>query len=92
MRRHVILGLAVLAVSGGAFGQIVNTGPFLDAYQVNYAANLNIGDSSVVLTNTGLQGPFFSDPVTYGNICVNVYTALSRNSTERPFYAAFLTC
>ena len=38
-------------------------------YQVNYAANLNIGDSFVNLTNFGtLSG---ADPS--GNICVNVY-------------------
>lgn len=35
-----------------------------DAYQVRYAANLNIGDSQISLTNTGASG---------GNLCANVY-------------------
>ena len=76
MTKHVILAVASLAVSTVAFGQIVNPGIHVDAYQINYAANLNIGDSSVILTNTGQQGAFFgATPVpTQGNICVNVYT------------------
>ncbi len=36
-----------------------------DAFQVRYAANLNIGDASVDITNSGASG---------GNICANVYT------------------
>jgi uncharacterized repeat protein (TIGR01451 family) len=36
-----------------------------DAFQVRYAANLNIGDSDVDITNTGTSG---------GNLCANVYT------------------
>jgi hypothetical protein len=40
-----------------------------DWYQVKYAANLNIGDSKVNLTNTGVQGG--EDPL--GRICANVY-------------------
>ena len=39
-----------------------------DVFQVNYISNLNLGDSFVVLTNTGTQGT-----VPVGNICVNVY-------------------
>jgi hypothetical protein len=44
-----------------------------DAYQIGYAANLNIGDSVVNLSNSGAQGGFYSAGTT-GNLCVNVYT------------------
>jgi hypothetical protein len=53
--------LAISLFSALAFGQ--------DVYQVRYAANLNIGDSFINLTNTGVNGGF--DPA--GNICANVY-------------------
>ncbi|MGD1091411.1 MAG: hypothetical protein ABSB35_05375 [Bryobacteraceae bacterium] len=71
-----MLTLAALALSAVASAQIVNPGIHVDAYQVNYAANLNVGDSSVILTNTGQQGAFFgaTPTPTQGNICVNVYT------------------
>jgi len=36
-----------------------------DAFQVRYAANLQVGDSVVNMTNTGTSG---------GNICANLYT------------------
>jgi hypothetical protein len=77
MYKHTMMILAAMALSTAAFAQdaIVNTGIFVDAYQINYAANLNVGDSSVILTNTGQQGAFFgATPATQGNICVNVYT------------------
>ena len=46
------------------------------AFQVHYAANLNIGESYIDIANTGangasLQGPGFGAAV--GNICVNIY-------------------
>ena len=46
------------------------------AYQVNYTSNLNVGESHVNVTNTGLNGapllgPGFGSNV--GNICLNVY-------------------
>src|ERR1041385_8242646 len=46
------------------------------SFQVGYAANLNIGDSTVQITNTGangaaLVGPGFGGAA--GNICANVY-------------------
>jgi hypothetical protein len=45
----------------------------LDAFQVHYASNLNVGDSFVNLTNTGtLTLP--TGLMNTGNICVNVYT------------------
>ena len=47
-----------------ASATLVVTSP-VDSYQIRYAANLNIGDSFVDVTNNGASG---------GNICVNVYT------------------
>lgn len=44
-------------------------GPF----QIGYAANLNIGDSVVNLSNDGVQGGFDPNKGGAGNLCVNVY-------------------
>jgi hypothetical protein len=44
------------------------TGGPADAFQVKYAANLNVGDSVINFSNSGAQGA-----VDGGNICVNVY-------------------
>jgi hypothetical protein len=45
-----------------------------DSYQIDYAANLNIGDSFVNITNAGtLAGPFGANPPNLGNVCANVY-------------------
>jgi hypothetical protein len=67
------LVLATLAISTAAFGQFsfVNLdGP----YQIGYAANLNIGDSRVNLSNDGFNGGVYgATPGSLGNICVNVY-------------------
>jgi hypothetical protein len=43
-----------------------------DAFQVRYAANLDIGDSVVDITNSGTSG-VAGNPAG-GNLCVNVYT------------------
>ena len=59
--------LAALALSTVAFAQ--QDGPF----QVGYAANLNIGDSVVNLSNDGWQGGVFPNTFGQGNICVNTY-------------------
>ncbi|MBZ5584819.1 MAG: hypothetical protein LAQ30_21940 [Acidobacteriia bacterium] len=40
-----------------------------DAYQIRYAANLNVGDSIVNVQNSGARGGPFSG----GDICVNAY-------------------
>ena len=45
---------------------VVTTGMTQDFFQVRYAANLNIGDSVVDITNTGAAA--------FGNLCANVYT------------------
>jgi hypothetical protein len=60
---RLALALATLACSTVAFAQS-------DIFQVKYAANLNIGDSFVDITNTGatvVAG-------TSQNICANIYT------------------
>jgi hypothetical protein len=61
------------ALPGAAASAIIFIG---DPFQVTYAANLNVGESYIDITNTGpngapLQGPGFG--ATSGNICVNVY-------------------
>jgi hypothetical protein len=74
MQSCTSLALATLACSALALGQA----PFLypavnpiatDAYQIGYAANLNVGDSVLNLSNVGVNGG-----TTAGNICVNVFT------------------
>jgi hypothetical protein len=69
--RNVVLALFVLTMVAFAQNPITADSPF----QVNYAANLQIGESWINVVNTGangaaLLGPGFG-PV--GNICVNVY-------------------
>jgi hypothetical protein len=68
--RNVILVLFAVAMIASA--QTAQDSPF----QVRYAANLNLGESYINITNTGangapLLGPGFGGAV--GNICVNVY-------------------
>ncbi len=46
--------------------------PSFGAYQVRYAANLNIGDSVIDLTNTGASSTV-ATPTQNGNLCVNAY-------------------
>src|SRR5271166_4945483 len=62
MYKHFALALATLAFSAVAFAD--------DAFQINYAANLNIGDSFVNFTNSGAT---VSNGVSQ-NICINLYT------------------
>jgi hypothetical protein len=68
--RNVIL--AALALSSAALAQVSTDGPF----QVRYAANLNIGESYINITNTGFNGCALLGPgygAQSGAICVNVY-------------------
>ena len=70
--RNVVVAMLVLTVAALAQNPITADSPF----QVRYAANLNLGESFINLTNTGangapLNGPGFGPAV--GNICVNVY-------------------
>jgi hypothetical protein len=60
-----VIGLAcgyLVLDSPAALAQIV--GP-ADAFQIHYAANLDVGDSQIDLTNTGTSG---------GTLCANLYT------------------
>ena len=66
------LVLAGLAVSTAAFGQVFPNNTADSFYQVGFAANLNIGDSVVNITNDGFNGGVFGAGTT-GNICVNTY-------------------
>jgi hypothetical protein len=56
-----------LALAVAAFGQAV-AGPS-DAFQVRYAANLNVGDSVINISNAGTQ----NSGGALTNICANVY-------------------
>jgi hypothetical protein len=43
-------------------------------YRIGFAANLNIGDSVINLSNDGHRAGFFPNTNGVGNLCVNVYT------------------
>ena len=65
MRNKLAIFLAVIAVlslASNAWSQNPITAD--NVFQIRYAANLNIGDSFVNITNSGATG---------GNICANVY-------------------
>jgi hypothetical protein len=62
-QRLLVFSASVVLLSAVAFAQ--NPVSADSPFQVRYAANLNIGDSVVNITNTGASG---------GSICVNVYT------------------
>jgi hypothetical protein len=71
MHKHLTLVLATLALSAAAFAQSDYY------YQVGYAANLNIGDSELNISNDGFRFGFYNNNTTgngAGNICVNVFT------------------
>src|SRR4051812_34973893 len=57
---------AVMSVA--AFAQAADT-PF----QIGYAANLNVGDSVINISNSGASSTVAA-PVQNGNLCGNVYT------------------
>src|SRR5277367_4838510 len=65
------LALAALALSTVAFSQTI--GPD-SAFQVRYAANLNIGDSVVNMTNSGSSLEENDPDSDNGILCANVYT------------------
>jgi len=62
------LFLLALALTTAAFGQAIPGAPS-DAFQVRYAANLNVGDSVINISNAGTQNA--GGALT--NICANVY-------------------
>jgi hypothetical protein len=54
----------VLAISPGCWAQTAAQIAVDSPYQIGYFSNLNVGDGSLVITNSGASG---------GNICVNAY-------------------
>jgi hypothetical protein len=71
MHKQLTLVFATLALSAAAFAQtnIFQDGPF----QIGYAANLNIGDSVINISDDGVNGGFYTGKAA-GSLCVNVYT------------------
>src|SRR5262245_47459100 len=68
--RVPLMLLAALLLSVAAYGQAIPGAP-ADAFQVRYAANLNVGDSVINITNAGTQNTAGG---ALTNICANVYT------------------
>jgi hypothetical protein len=64
--------LSTLVAGAVAFGQTFPNNTNDNFYQLGFAANLNIGDSVVNLTNDGFNGGVTGAGTT-GNICVNAY-------------------
>src|SRR5580658_5988564 len=64
--------LTTLAVATAAFGQTFPNNTNDNFYQIGFAANLNVGDSVVNMTNDGFNGGVIGAG-TAGNICVNTY-------------------
>ena len=71
MLKRLALVAIVLTMVAFAQNPIAADSPF----QVRYAANLNVADSLVNITNTGANGASLTGPGfgPVGNICVNVY-------------------
>jgi hypothetical protein len=70
--RNVFFAAVAFATAALAQNPITADSPF----QVRYAANLNLGESYVDITNTGANGAALLGPgigAQVGNICVNVY-------------------
>ena len=77
MTVRTLVTLAAFFVCALAFNQTALALIAVDpngAYQIGYAANLNIGDSVINLSNDGFNGGVFgATPASAGNICVNTY-------------------
>jgi hypothetical protein len=71
MFKKFSLAFAAVAMSTVAFAQ-GHDGPYL----IGFAANLNIGDSAVNISNDGYQFGFYNNSTNggLGNLCANVYT------------------
>ena len=76
MSIRFLSAFAALLLPGALLAQVP------DAYQVNYAANLNVGDSVVNLVNAGSNDGF--SPT--GDICANVYVY---NPNEEPISCCY---
>ena len=73
MHKQITLVFATLALSAAALSQQQSD----YYYQVGYAANLNIGDSELNISNDGFRFGFYNNNTTgngAGNLCVNVFT------------------
>jgi hypothetical protein len=73
MYKQIAFVFAAIALSTVAFGQEDGD----RAYHIGYAANLNIGDSEINISNDGGRAGFYNNNTTGlggGNICANVYT------------------
>ena len=69
MKLRILTVLFVaFALATAAFGQAIAGAP-ADAFQVRYAANLNVGDSVINISNAGTQ----NSGGALTNICANVY-------------------
>jgi len=78
MQMRFSLTLAALAFSTVAFASVNDVNLPTDIFQIRYAANLNIGDSFVNITNSGATTNV-TDTVnqvvgTSQNLCANLYT------------------
>jgi hypothetical protein len=73
--KQITIVLATLALSTAAFAlPIIGQDYF---YQIGFAANLNIGDSEINISNDGLLNGFYNNNTTglgAGNLCINVFT------------------
>ena len=67
--RVSLLMIMCFVLATAAYGQAIAGAP-ADAFQVRYAANLNVGDSVINVTNAGTQNTAGG---ALTNICVNVY-------------------
>jgi hypothetical protein len=70
MNLRISLLALTLVFAVSAFGQAIAGSP-PDAFQVRYAANLNLGDSVINITNAGTANTAAGALV---NLCANVYT------------------
>lgn len=77
MLKQFSIVFAAAAMSTAAFGQwpTLLTATYDDGfYQLGYAANLNVGDSVINLSNDGFNGGVYgATPASLGNMCANVY-------------------
>jgi hypothetical protein len=73
------ISLVALAFAAVVFVQDCAADSNDSGFQVHYAANLNIGESYINITNTGANGAPLLGPIIFGNntatgnICVNIY-------------------
>lgn len=74
MSPTMLASLALVVLPTAQFAQLLNphNSNLEDAYQINYASNLNMADGVVNVTNAGSVAGFYNAN-TPGDICVNAY-------------------